>query len=149
MAETDESIDCKILSVMASEPSGKNFAIASANCCCCETAWNSVIDDLNLTSSGSPRMAVIDRLWDRDHQSGTFDKTRTKQVMSKVSLRLDPRLHSVTLRHRAEAKSYNLREDEPHPMTLLSAGRQFVEDARVNGVLSLHEAVEIEKWSLR
>ena len=99
----------------------------------------SEFDVIRLAENGCDRS-----LWDRNYQPGTLDKTRSKHVMSKVGLRLGPRPDCVALRHCAEAQSFDLREDEPHPMALLSARREFFDDPVINAVLTVYEAVEVE-----
>ena len=44
---------------------------------------------------------------------------------------------------RAPAKAFDLRKDEPHPMTHLCAGSQLIENVIENRSLSDHEPLEI------
>src|SRR5665647_1102775 len=46
--------------------------------------------------------------------------------------------------HGAMTKSGKLRENEPHPVTLLPAAPQFVENTRVDRQLSVEEALKVE-----
>jgi hypothetical protein len=64
--------------------------------------------------------------------------------MPEIGDGLLPRRDGKTLRLRAVSKSGQLGEDKPHPMTLLPAAAQLVEDTRIDRQLSIEETLEVE-----
>ncbi|GLR94802.1 hypothetical protein GCM10007858_24350 [Bradyrhizobium liaoningense] len=65
--------------------------------------------------------------------------------MGEIGFRLRAGPDGIALRHGAEAEACDLREDEPHPVSLLSTPGQLGLDVAIDRVLGPDKAVEIEE----
>ena len=63
--------------------------------------------------------------------------------MVKIGLRLGARGDGKFVRHRARAESFDLRENEPHPVALFRPLAQLRNDAPIDERLSVNEALQI------
>ena len=66
----------------------------------------------------------------------TFSQDRVGEIAGS----LIKTMKGVAFCHGATAQSSKLRKDEPHPVGLLVASRQFLDDPVVHGSLGLYEA---------
>src|SRR6185295_16627797 len=78
------------------------------------------------------------------HQPRALQQARAERVMLRVRDRLRSRPNRIALRHRAQPEAFELRKDKPHPVALLGAATQLGDDARVDGRLGGHEALQLE-----
>jgi hypothetical protein len=72
------------------------------------------------------------------HEPRAFDQTRSHHVVPEIGDGFRARPDRESLRHRAEAETGDLREDEPHPMRRFQAVRKLFHHP-------IHETLEIER----
>src|SRR4029079_13463566 len=78
---------------------------------------------------------------DGKHERGAFNESRTEYGVGEVGSGFRARADCVPLRHGAEAEAGDLREDEPHPVSLFPAPGQLPLDVAKNRVLGPDEAL--------
>ena len=74
------------------------------------------------------------------HQTRIMTETFSQDRIGEIAGGLIKTMKGVAFCHGAKAQSSKLWKDEPHPVGLLVASRQFLDDPVVHGSLGLYEA---------
>src|SRR3981189_2499259 len=111
--------------------------MASAKTSCFETASNSVMEDRNFMSSGDPRISPIVFSLAPMTRCVQSIRRRPSRSWSEIGNGPSARTDCEPLRHGAEAKTGDLRKDEPYPVAPLATTRQFLDHLRVDRGLCL------------